>query len=128
MQTKKMKQINPQTQINLRKNNIKYLFSFPFVLTKIDINVSESDPVINQLAYGVFLFSLVALICFINILGYIISYYLIQKGNYELKYLKLRKRINYFKGVTFLSLIIEGLLCFICLILLITFSILFIIK
>jgi len=110
------------------KNNTKYLFSFPFILTNLDINVNDSDPMITQLAYGVFLLSLVALFCFINILGYITTYYLIQKGNYELKYPKLKRLIEHFKGVTLIYLIIEVLLCFICLILLIIFSILFIIK
>jgi len=110
------------------KNNLKYLFWFPFILTNSDMNVNDSDPIITQFAYGVFLISLVALFCFINILGYIISYYLIQKGNYELKYPKLKRLINYFKRVGLVYLIIEGLLCLTCLILLVVFSILFIIK
>lgn len=110
------------------KNNIKYLFSFPFILTNLDINVNDSDHIITQLAYGVFLLTLVALFCFINILGYILSYYLIQNGNYEIKYPKIKILINYFKRISLIYLIIEGLLCLICLILLIIFSILFIIK
>lgn len=112
------------------KNNFKYLFSFPFVLSNLDINVNNSDPVITQLAYGVFLLSLVALFCLINILGYIISYYIIQKGNYEFikNYPNLKRMINYFERVSLVYLLIEGLLCFLCLILLIMFSILFIIK
>jgi hypothetical protein len=110
------------------KNNIKYLFSIPFILTNLDINVNDSVPIISPLAYGVFLLSLVALLCFINILGYILSYYLIQKGNYEIKYPKIKILISYFKRVSLIYLIIEGLLCLTCLILLIIFSILFIIK
>jgi hypothetical protein len=52
------------------KNNFKYLFSFPFILYNLDINVNDSDPTITQLAYGVFLLTLVTLFCFINIIGY----------------------------------------------------------
>ncbi len=110
------------------KNNIKYLYSFPVILNNFSVSASDSDPVVSQLAYGVFLISLVALFCFINILGYIISYYLIQKGNYELKYHKLKRVINYFNRVTLAYFIIESFLCLTCLILLIIFSILFIIK
>jgi|HubBroStandDraft_1064217.scaffolds.fasta_scaffold08865_6 putative copper export protein len=110
------------------KINIKYLFSFPFILSNLDVNVNNSDPVITQLAYGVFLLSLVALFCFINILGYIISYYLIEKSNYRLKYPRLKIIIDYFRGVSLIYFIIECILCLTCLILLIVFSILFIIK
>jgi hypothetical protein len=110
------------------KNNIKYLLSILFILINLNVKVNNTDPVITQLAYGVFLISLIALFCFINILGYIISYYLIQKGNYELRYPKMKRLINYFKGVKLIYLMIEGFLCLFCLMLLIVFSILFIIK
>src|SRR5258708_38762991 len=110
------------------KNNIKYLYSFPVILNNFSVSASDSDPVVSQLAYGVFLISLVALFCFINILGYIISYYLIQKGNYELKYSILKRVINYFNRETLAYFIIESFLYLTCLILVIIFSILFIIK
>jgi hypothetical protein len=119
---------NLPNRMNPMKNNIKYLLSILFILINLNVKVNNTDPVITQLAYGVFLISLIALFCFINILGYIISYYLIQKGNYELRYPKMKRLINYFKGVKLIYLMIEGFLCLFCLMLLIVFSILFIIK
>lgn len=109
-------------------NNVKYLFSFPFVLFNLDINVDDSDPIITQFAYGVLLISLVAFFCFTNIAGYVIVVYLIQKSNYETKYPKFTRLINYYKKVNLIFLSIEIILCFICLILLISFSLLFIVK
>jgi hypothetical protein len=109
-------------------NKIKYLFSFPFVLSNLNINVNDSDPIITQFAYGVLLISLVAFFCFMNIAGYVIVIYLIQKSDYETKYPKFTRIINYFKKVNLIFLSVEILLCFICLILLIFFSLLFIIK
>jgi hypothetical protein len=109
-------------------NQIKYLFSFPFVLSNLNINVNDSDPIITQFAYGVLLISLVAFFCFINIAGYIIVIYLIQKSDYETKYPKFTRIINYFKKVNLIFLSIEILLCFVCLILLIFFSLLFVVK
>ena len=32
------------------KNNIRYLVYFPLILTNLNINVNESDPMITQLA------------------------------------------------------------------------------
>jgi hypothetical protein len=112
----------------MENNNIKYLFSFPFVLYNLDINVNDSDPIITQFAYGILLISLVAFFCYINIAGYVIVIYLIQKSDYETKYPKFARFINYYKNVNLVFLSIEILLCFICLILLIFFSLLFILK
>jgi putative copper export protein len=124
----KIKKINLYNIITPMKNNIRYLFSFPLVLTNLNVNVNDSDPMITQLAYGVFLLSLVSLFCFISVLGYIIAYYLVEKGNYENRYPKFKRIINSFKGITLTFLIIDGLLCLTCLILLVVFSFLFIIK
>lgn len=36
------------------ENNLKHSFLFTWILTNLDINVSDSTPDITQLAYGVF--------------------------------------------------------------------------
>jgi hypothetical protein len=110
------------------KNNMKYLLSFPIVLSNLDLNVSDSDPMITQLAYGTFLLSLVALFCFVNISGYVIVHYILLKGNYEDKYPRLKRLIKYFKTVGLVYLTVEVLLCLTCLILLNVFSLLFILR
>lgn len=97
-------------------------------MTNLDINVNSSDPDITQLAYGVFLLSLIAILCFLNILGYLLAYYLIQKGNYEEKYPKLAGLVNYYKKVNFIFLTIEVILCFTCLTILVLFSFLILFK
>lgn len=112
----------------MENNNVKYSFSFPLVFLNLGISVDDSDPVITQFAYGVLLISLVAFFCYINIAGYVIIIFLIQKSDYETKYPKFARFINYFKKVNLVFLSIEILLCFICLILLIFFSLLFIVK
>lgn len=118
-----------QMKINLMKNNnVRYLFSFPFVFFNLDVSVNDSDPIVSQLAYGVFLLSLVALFCLINITGYGLTYYLIQKGEYELKYPRFSKLINHYKKVNLIFIIIEVLLCLTCLTILIFYSFLFILK
>lgn len=115
-------------KVPMKNNNIKHSFLFTWILTNLDINVNSSDSDITQLAYGVFLLSLVAILCFINILGYFSAYYLIQKSNYEIKYPKLAGFINYYKKTNLIFLIIDVLLCLFCLSFLVIFSLLLIFK
>jgi hypothetical protein len=110
------------------KNNTRHSFLFTWILTNLDINVNSSDSDITQLAYGVFLLSLIAILCFLNIMGYLLAFYLIQKSDYEIKYPKLAGFINYYKKVNFIFLIIEVLLCLFCLTILVLFSFLIIFK
>ena len=101
-------------------------FALPFILSKIDINVADLDTEISKLSYGVFLISLVGLLCFINVFGFMLTYIIIQRGDYENKYPKLKKIINYYKKTSLVFFVIEGLLCLTCLSLLTYFSFLLI--
>jgi hypothetical protein len=116
--------------LNRIKNKIhlsySYSFSFPLILSNLDIIVTDSDSFITQIFYGVFLLSIIALICFINIIGYLVVYIIIERGNYENKYPRLSKIINYYKKISLIYLSIEVLLCLICLFLLVFFSFLYI--
>lgn len=106
--------------MKINKNNLNYAFILPWVIS--NINISESDSNMTQLSFGIFLLSFIGLICFINVLGCSITYYLIQKGNYETRYPQLSKFINYFKNSTLFFYVIEAFLCFTCLLLLSIFS------
>lgn len=110
------------------KKNTRHSFFLTWILTNLDINVNSSDSDITQLAYGVFLLSLIAILCFLNIMGYLLAFYLIQKSDYEIKYPKLAGFVNYYKKVNFIFLIIEVLLCLFCLTILVLFSFLIIFK
>jgi len=112
-------------QISLgSKINSRNMFVFPFILSKLEIDVSDSSNVISQYSYGVFLLSLIALLSLINILGYMISYIIIQehKEKYELKYPRLKKIIQFYKKSSMVYVSIEIILCLLCLILLISLS------
>jgi hypothetical protein len=97
-------------------------FFFSFIFSNLNLNVDDTASNLTQVSYGVFLLSLVALICFLNVLGFMISYILIQQGNYEIKYPKLKKFINYYKKSTLVYVSVEAFLCLICLSLLVGFS------
>jgi hypothetical protein len=105
--------------------NIKITRSFSlfgFILSQLNLNVDESASNLTQISYGFFLLSLVALICFINVIGFMITYILIQQGNYETKYPKLKTFISYYKKTSLIYVSVEVFLCFTCLFLLVFFS------
>lgn len=110
------------------ENNYSKSFSLPLILSYLDINIPDNASTLTNWSFSVFLLSLIALICFINVLGFLFVYILIQKGNYELKYPRLKKIINFYKKSSILYIVIESLICFSCLLLLIIFSILYILK
>ena len=63
-----------------------------------------------------FVLCLIALICFVNVLGYFISLYLINKYDIENKYPKFKKIIRYYEKSTLFFVIFEGILCILILI------------
>ena len=96
-----------------------------FFLFSILSNLETGNSSLNQFAFGIFIISITGLLCFLNISFYLISYYLIQKGNYENKYPRFRKLINYYKNISMFNLTIEIIICFICLLSLVVSSFFF---
>ena len=111
-------------KLNINRNiKISQSFSlFSFILSQLNINVDDTASNFTQFSYGIFLLSFVSLICFINVLGFMITYILIQKGNYEQKYPKLSKIINFYKKTSLVYVSIEAFLCFISLLILVLYS------
>ena len=112
----------------MKNSNFRYSYSLPLILSYLDINVNDTNNVLTQYSWGIFIISLICLLSFLNILGYIIAYLLIQKSNYESKYPLLSKLINRYKKFSLIYFSIEIIICLICLFLLLFFSLLFIYK
>jgi len=105
------------------KNKIKHSFSpspsplcggLPLILSYLDININETSSSITNIFTGIFILTLISILCFINVLGYLSVYIIIQAHkdkDYEEKYPKFIKIINYFKKSTILYIIIEALIC-----------------
>ena len=113
-------------KIIIINKNYKTSWMLPFLLSNLGLEENINSN--SDISYGVFLLSLIALICFINVLGLLSVHILIQKKDYETKYPKFKKIINYYKNTSLVYVIIEALLCFICLFILILFSFLRIIS
>ena len=102
-------------------------FILPFILSNVQI---ESDPSsVNQAFHGFFFISVIALFCFLNIIFYIFTYVVLSKDKYKEKCPKwLHKLIAFYKDISLIYITLEVVLCLICLLLLVGFSFLFIVR
>nr|YP_010833247.1 hypothetical protein QLP03_mgp004 [Agaricus bitorquis]WFG53994.1 hypothetical protein [Agaricus bitorquis] len=94
---------------------IKHSLLFGFILNKLEIiengqiitgNNSQSD-----FYLGIFIITLICLLNVINLLGYIISNYLISKYEIETKFPKLKRLIKYFGKSSLFFILLEGIMC-----------------
>jgi hypothetical protein len=112
-------------KIFLFKNKLSHSFSLPVIISFFELSDNASS--FNKYAYSVLILSIVGLFCFINVLGFLISYILILQGDFENKYpkifIKLKRFINYYKKTTLIYALIETLFCLICFFLLIIYAI-----
>ena len=105
--------------------SIKKLTEFlSYLGISVEVN-NDSSPLLIMSIIVLFM-SVLCLLCFINVFGYTLTYVFIQKGlKYENKFPTfLKKIINYYKNATLLFIVLEGILCLVCLILLVYFSLL----
>ena len=123
-----IKKMKLKMKLLLNKNELKHSFLFTAILSKLDINLSDNASTFVNYSYGVFMLSLIALLCFINVLFYLFVYIIIQQKDYETKYPRLKRIINYYKNINLLVAIIESVLCLICLLILTLSSLILIFK
>lgn len=93
-------------------SNLKYSFIIPIIFEKMGTKIStNNDPLISY-AFYMFIISLIVLTCFINIFGYFISLYLINRYEHVVnKYPKLSKLVNYYEKTSLIFIIIEAIFC-----------------
>jgi hypothetical protein len=114
--------------INFKTDGLKHSFLFAAILSKLDIDISDNASTFLNYSYGIFLLSLIALLCFINVMIYLFVYIIIQHKNYESRYPRLKRFINYYKNMNLSVAIIESILCFVCLLIINSSSLVLIFK
>jgi hypothetical protein len=95
---------------------------FTAFLSSLNLNEVDSSDTQASFALGVFMLSVVCFFSLINLVGYLISIYLITKYEVEAKFPRFKKVINYFVNTSLVLVIIEGLICVSCLLCLMFFS------
>nr|UEK25983.1 hypothetical protein [Mutinus fleischeri] len=101
------------------KTNYKYSYIIPFLFKNLGSDIpTDAEPIVT-FGFNMLILSLIILGCFINIIGYFISIYLITKYKVEEIYPRYSKIIRYFYKSSIFFVIIERLLCILFLILII---------
>ena len=107
-----MKIINKIQDTTLNYNpQYKYSFLFPFIINSMGSNITNDSESIIRYTFSMFTLSLIVLISFINIIGYILSLYLLSKYDIENKYPKYIKIIKYFEKSNKIFILFEIILC-----------------
>jgi hypothetical protein len=99
-----------------------------YILQVLDVKIPEGSEQITNYAFGVFIFSLIALLAFINVLGYFLSLHLVQRYDIINKYPKLKFIVNYYEKSTLLFILIETIFCIGCLLFLIISALIYLNK
>ena len=86
------------------------------------MEITDSSSQLLQFSYGVFLGSIVTLFFVLNLAGYILTNYLLEKVDFEMKYPKIGKYINRFKKISLFYIVIDILICLYLLFLLVFYS------
>ena len=94
----------------------RFNYIIPFLFHKIGKEIpADAEPFVT-FSFNTLILSLIILFCFINIIGYFTSIYLVNKYNIESKYPKYAKYIRYFEKSRIYFVLVEILLCFFCII------------
>jgi hypothetical protein len=124
-----MKKQKMQKKVDDKPIQINYPSSSSFILgwilTNVNIEITDSSSQLVQFSYGVFLGSIVSLFCLWNVAAYIITSYLLSKVDFEKRfpnYPKIGKYINRIRNISLFYICIDILRCFWWLSLLIFYS------
>lgn len=91
----------------------KRVYFLPFILTKFNPNInSETEPIISY-SFAMFILSLIVLICFYNIVAYILSIYLLKKYDVENKFPIFKKYIKFYSSSSKYLLVLEIIIAFV---------------
>lgn len=125
------KNLNKICKKIINNDNLRYAFIFPLILNHLNVSIpKDAEPIINY-AFGIFIVSLVCVICFINIIFYFIGYYSLNKYKQDIEnkivsYPIIKRIVNrtikIYEKTSITFIIIEGLMCFIFLMFLVLSS------
>ena len=107
---------------NFKFSGLKQSFLFTFILDSLNINIPEDASQMVQYSFSIFLLSLICLLNFINVVGYLTAIYLINKYDIENKFPKFKRIIRYYEKSSIFFVVLEGVTCVIFLLVIIIFS------
>lgn len=116
-----------QKKVDSFKNNIKSSsVILGWILSNVNIEITDSSSQLLQFSYNVFLGSIVSFFCLISVVGYIITNYVLDKVDLEKKYPRIGKYLNRFKKIALFYVFIDLFICLLWLFLLVFSSLIII--
>jgi hypothetical protein len=94
-----------------KNNNYKHSMALPIILSFLDISIPDNATPLFNFSLGILILAIISLLCFFNVIGYLISIILINKYEIETKFPKLKRLINYYSKSTLIFVAIEGAIC-----------------
>jgi len=93
--------------VNLKVLTNNFIYGFlPFI--NLDFSILPDTPTgFHKFLLGILMLSIVLLWCFINIIGYILTLYIIKYTNLEEKYPKFKPLFTYYQNMNYIFIIIE---------------------
>lgn len=87
---------------------------YKYIIYFFGLELPENASPLLEVLFNVAMISLVVLLCFINVFGYLIAFYLLEYNKIDKKCPggKARLILNYFKRSSWVFLILEGLMGF----------------
>lgn len=102
--------------INQKRFAYNQSFIFWFLTQNLNLDVKEGSEKIIDFCSSILILSLICLLCFFNVIGYILSIYLINKYGDKIKHPWLKWIINKYNRTNLIFLVIEASLCVIILV------------
>ena len=104
------------------KPDLKFNYIIPFIFSRLGADIPKDAEPIVTFSFNILILSLIILFCFVNIIGYFISIYLINKYNVEERYPKYSKLIRYFEKSSLFFVVFEGIMFIFFMLSIIVFS------
>lgn len=123
-----IKKENKKVDDKINNNSYKNSYILGWILTNVNVEITDSSSQLLQFSYGVFLGSIITLFCVLNLAGYIITNYLLEKVEFEKKYPRIGKYFKKFQKISLFYIIIDIFICLYLLFLLAFYSLVIIAK
>jgi hypothetical protein len=105
-----------------KEHKFSNAFILSWILSNVNVEITDNSSQLLQFSYGVLLGSIVILFCLLNITGYIITNYLLEKVDLENKYPTIWKYLNRFIKISLFYICIDILICLYLLSLIVYYS------
>ena len=116
----------PTLWVNCKNKLMGQFFIFPMIINNVSSNVPSDSDSLVRFCLASFILLLLGLFSFISIIGYFVSFYLLQKYDIYTKYPKFVRIIKYYEKMSLYHVIFQIIICLFVYVFLITINLILI--